>query len=237
MQESIIRLNENIHRHTGVLESTDFKHAANQHIIPITVDELVDAATEFPIAFVKNTSTGKFTLATIMGLKPDNNLYFGQSDTKANYIPRVVRLFPFALTSKQGANEWEVCLQQNSELLVENAGKRLFAESGDRSEYLQQKINLLTHHAEQQQVTDIFIDMLLEKQLLHAQTVKVALGNDDSVSFDGVYSVNIEVLDKLPDRDFLEMRINGALQIIYAHLHSLKQLNRLAHLTRQQLDT
>lgn len=236
MQNSLIPLNENTHRNTGILDNPGFAQLANQHLIPIAVDELVDAATEFPVMFVKNTATGKFTLVAIMGLKPESNLYCGKSDISANYIPRVAQLYPFALRTHQNGQETDVCLQQNAELVVENAGSRLFTESGNQSEYLQRIVKLLTRHAEQQHVTDMFIDMLLEKELLHEQTVKINLGNDDTVNIGGVYSVNTAALESLSDRDFLEVRKNGALQVIHAQLHSLKQLNRLVRLTRQQLD-
>lgn len=242
MTQTILPLNDKVHRTLCVKANNTFAQAREQHLIPITVDEVVDAATELPIVLVKNSSVGGFSLVAMMSLQAGKNLYCGEQEYPGIYAPRALRIYPLSLQGNPQSGQMEVCIQSNSPLLTEQSAnsntestsQALFDNNGNQSPYLQQQIKSLMQHAEQQEVTEAFINLLLEHELLHAQKVSVSLGKDNSISFDGIYMVDNAKLDALSDQIYLTLRKSGALQVIYAMQHSLKQLNRLARLTQQQ---
>lgn len=235
MSTSLIPLHDVNHRALKVKNNATFAQANKQHLIPIAVSEVVDAATEFPVVFVKNADTGEFTLVVLMGLAAQSNLYCGK-DYTANYAPLSLRLYPFALHLKEGTQQMEVCVRNDERLLSENTGNALFTEEGEQTEYLKQQTALLLQYDEQLQMTKAFTQLLLENDLLKAQSVKINIADAQAIQFDGIYTVDEEKLRAMPDDFWLSLRQSGALQVIHAHLASLKQLNRLARMTAKQAE-
>ena len=226
MTAQLFALNENTHRHLRIKRDRSFRHAASQHLVPIMVDEILDAAIEFPIVFVKNAQSGAFTLCAILGLKPQSNEYCGRDKFDAVYVPRVLRLYPFALRDSASGGQADVCLFEDDALLNQDHGEPLYSENGEASPFLESHITLLTNHHQQLQQTEAFSQMLLEQGLLHEQSIKINL-NGDPISFDGVYVPDQRQLDRLEPHKLTALRDNGALAILYAMQNSLKQLNRL----------
>lgn len=234
MNESFFPLNDVSHRTLRVKKNTHFAQAWEQHLIPITVDEVADAATEFPVVLVKNTHVGGFSLVTIMALQASTNLYCNNLESfKGVYAPRVLRIYPLMLKGSSDNDQMEVCIQNDSNLLSETDGQTLFDENGEQTLFLQQQIKQLMLHSEQQPITEAFIALLLEHELLHAQKVAISLGENNHISFDGIYTIDAAKLESLDDATYLKLRKTGALQVIYAMQQSLKQINRLARLTKQ----
>ena len=236
MNESFFPLNDVSHRTLCVKKNTHFAQAREQHLIPITVDEVADAATEFPVVLVKNSNIGGFTLVTIMALQASTNLYCNSNNLetfKGVYAPRVLRIYPLSLKGSSDSDQMEVCIQNDSSLLSETDGQPLFDEKGEQTLFLQQQIKQLMLHSEQQPITEAFITLLLEHELLHAQKVAISLGENNNISFDGIYTIDTAKLESLDDATYLKLRKTGALQVIYAMQQSLKQINRLARLTKQ----
>ena len=226
MTASLFALNENTHRHLRIKRDRTFRHAASQHLVPIMVDEVLDAGIEFPIVFVKNAQTGSFTLCAILGLKAHSNEYCGRDKFDAVYVPRVLRLYPFALRDDGATGHAEVCLFEDPAVVNEQEGEALYSANGDASSFLQSHVTLLTNHHQQLQQTEAFSQMLLEQGLLHEQSIKINL-NGEAISFDGVYVPDQRQLDKLESHKLAALRDNGSLAILYAMQNSLKQLNRL----------
>jgi len=246
--ESLIPLNDKIHRDLRIKPSVLFEHANDQHIIPLMVDEVIDAATEFPVVFVKDTALGDFTLVAMMALEGGNNLYCGRlgglgsfsANYCGNYVPLVLRLYPFSLvhTNAQGETDniapsgrMEVCIHNDSNVISTTSGEALFTETGEQTLFLQQQTQLLLKHQEQQQLTQAFITLLLTNNLLQVQKVDVQISSTKKYSLKGIYSIDQTALDKMSVDTWTGLRDSGALQVVYAQIASLKQLNRLARLT------
>jgi len=232
MKNILISLNNVTHRTLCIKPNKAYAHASKQHLVPIMVDEIIDAATEYPVVWVKHAMTGEFTLVAIMALKPQTNLYCGDNARLSNYFPRAIKLYPFVIYGSTQNEQMEVCVQDDEELVSEQQGNRLFEENGDQTAFLKQKVAMLSHHSQQQEVTNAFVKLLLEHDLVHAQKVDINLSDEDNFSFDGIYTIDVKKLHSLAPDIFVSLRSNGALQVIYAHLNSLKQLNRLTHITR-----
>ena len=84
---NIVPLNHQQHATLKVQDNRDFTRFKDQHLIPVTAHDFIPLASEFPIVFVKNTETGGFTAAAMMGIKPNINLYCQTPEWPATVVP------------------------------------------------------------------------------------------------------------------------------------------------------
>ena len=226
MANALHTLSENEHKDHKVSIDRQFNHAAEQHLIPIMADEILDATLEFPLVVVKNSETGAFTLCAIQGLKPETNLYCGKENYTAIYVPRALRLYPFALRENAQTQQLEICFIDDPARVGTEYGEALFDVEGNKTQFLEQHVKLLTSHTEMAGQTMQFINLLEHYELLHAQAININTGGEE-ISFDGIYIINQQKLNGLAPDVLAKLRDNGALALIYALQQSLKQINRL----------
>ncbi len=225
----ITPLNTTEHAGISIIESNDYSRFSNEHLIPVVAQEFVSIATEFPIVFVKNTETGRFTPVAMMGLKNRINLYCHDSSWRANVTPLGFSNAPLSLmkTSEQ-SDEVMVCIDQSSHLVVDAGGHRLFNDDKEQSDYLKARTQALLDIASFNQQTASICQLFTSLKLLEPKLLSVKLiQNEQAINIDGVYVVDEKRLNELSDEDFLSLKNKGVLPLIYAHLLSLKQLSRL----------
>ncbi|WP_108944264.1 SapC family protein [Shewanella halifaxensis] len=228
---NIVPLNFEHHLQMRVIESKDFTRFASQHLIPVVFHEFHHLASEFPLVFVKNTETGQFIPVAMMGIKPDINLYCQNSNWPASVYPRGFNNAPFSLVkpSKDEDNVL-VCIDTESLLVSadDDSGHRLFNDDNQQSEFLKKRTEALLEVAAFTEQTTNICQLLASKNLFTAKQLTVKLlKNEQPINIDGVYVIDEQVLNQLEDEDFLSLKRNGLLPLIYAHLVSLQQIGRL----------
>ncbi|NCP65818.1 MAG: SapC family protein [Paraglaciecola sp.] len=228
MSKQIVPVNSNLHQTVRVLRDPTFNQAKDAQLVPVVVQEVMDCAIEYPVVLVKNAHSGQFVLVAMMGLKSGENLYCGEVKFDGHYVPQVLRHYPFVLQATPNSEHMLLSIDEHSPLVNQQEGEHLFDSAGEQSPFLVNKAKALQLHHEQQQITESFVALLLQYQLLSQQQLTIQLGAGQPTILDGVYLVDQKRLDELSEAEYLALRKNGALAIIHAHLLSLKQLNRLA---------
>ncbi|QYJ88983.1 SapC family protein [Shewanella halotolerans] len=225
----IVPLSTEKHLNIKLTHSNDFSRFNKEHLIPVLAREIPSLAAEFPIVFVKNGETGQFIPVAIMGIEPEVNLYCQSNQWDAPISPIGFSNAPLSIarTSEEGDNVI-VCIDEESPMVSEDAGNRLFTDEGERSEYLTARTNALLDVAAMHQQTQAVCQYLADKNLLVSQQLTIKLErSEQKININGVYLIDDKVLNELSDEDFLELRKKGLLPIIYAHRASLNQLSRL----------
>ncbi|GAA4872881.1 SapC family protein [Ferrimonas pelagia] len=221
------------HANTRIKADPGFQHVKDQHIAPVVAHEFVQAATEYPIVFVKNGENEQFQAVVMLGLKPEENLFCGDK-WQGIYIPAAIGHYPLMLVpDAKNEGQMIVAVKEDSELLSETEGNQLYTEQGEPTEYFEMRKQKLGQYVEASQFTHHFVAHLAELGLLHTQTLTVRF-NEQSVNLNGVYMVDEKKLNELDDDKFADLRKRGLLGPIYAHLTSLQQINRLAHMKAQK---
>jgi hypothetical protein len=219
------------HQNLRINVDRNYGHVNSQNMTPLLASEFLQASTNFPIVFVKQQETGKFKSVGVLGLNTGENLVFCDNKVHSNYIPVNVRRYPFAAGGKNAdESEMVLCIDENSALLNENEGIQIFDESGKPSEATQQVTNLLTDILAKDAATDIFIEFLVEHDLLQPAEITFQLGEEGDRQINGLYKVNEEVLNELSDEEALTLYKRKYFAAIYAHLASLSQFKRLLQL-------
>ena len=112
-------------------------------------------------------------------------------------------------------------------LNVQGQGNALVNADGKPSDYIISKQKQLQSLAEQEVVSEQFVERLSELGLLTEQGFKFDLGDGNRKQISGLFSVDRDLLNTLSDEDMLLMQKNGMLEAIYSHLISLGQFQRL----------
>jgi len=192
-------LNNKQHANLKIQHTNDVSRFKNQHLIPITVQDFIPLSTEFPIVFVKNEDTGQFTSVAVMGIRSGINLYCQDVEWTCAVAPVGFHNAPLSLVkTSDNSDEVTVCFDEKSSFISTDSGEALFDEQGLQTEFL-------------------------NKKKLNVKLAREA----EPMLLSGIYLINEKVLNALPIQEFEELRSQGLLPLIYAHLASLHQITRL----------
>jgi hypothetical protein len=226
-------LNPELHGKLGVKRlDTPFKFAKAGHAIPLTVGEFPLAAVSGPIIFVGDE---KLPLA-VMGLNAGDNMFVQDNGMfePGVYVPAYVRRYPFVFANDDANQQMVLCVDRDADFIVEG-GDLPFFENGEPSEYTKACMEFCNNFEMERQRTVSFVQLLKDLDLFELKTATFTPPTPEGQQVEPqkiaeYYGVSEEKLNKLPTEKFLELRDNGALAQIYAHLLSLVGWDRLISL-------
>jgi hypothetical protein len=166
--------------------------------------EFRDIQSCYPILFTKDSNTGGFFAAALMGFEADQNLFLQDNGWDAAYIPAVVQRQPFLIATRgEGDNEPPVVsLDLDHPRVSQDEGEALFDVEGNSTEFLNKKIALLDKLHRGLQHSSGFIDTLLQHELLEQITLDIAFNDGSKKSVQGFYSIAEERLYQLKGEVF-----------------------------------
>ncbi|MBL4580880.1 MAG: SapC family protein [Gammaproteobacteria bacterium] len=229
---SPVALQNDKHRKLKITESGDYARYKDHHLIPIITQDFFTLGSEFPVVFVKDSSGEQFVPVAIMGLREGQNLYCQNGEWKAQVVPIRFSNAPFSIVRVDAeSDQLAVLIDEESSMLSETEGTPLFKENGEKSEYLENKVESLIKTAEQTVQTEGICKIFKDKDLLVTQQLQLQHRADSPrYNIDGVYTIDEKKLNALSDEDFLDLRKQGMIPLIYAHLSSLQQLRRISEM-------
>jgi len=225
-------LTPELHGKLGVIRKDGpFGFAAVGHAVPLTVGEFQLAAVTGPIIFVGDD---KLPIA-VMGLNSGENMFVRPDGMfePGVYIPAYIRRYPFVFATDNSAGQMVLCIDRAADFIVEGGGDMAFFEAnGEPSEYTKNCIEFCNSFEVERQRTSGFVQLLKDLDLFEPKVANFTPMNPDGTpgtptKIADYFGVSEEKLAKLPADKLLELRDNGALQQIYAHLLSLVGWDRL----------
>ncbi len=200
-----------------------FAFMSGAHFIPITVAEFAPGGLNFPIIFMGDTKLP----AAVMGLNPGENLFVDPEGAVPVdvYVPAFVRRWPFVLAQGQGSDQLVVCIDREAEVISEEPDAPFF-ENGEISTFTKTAIQFCENFETERQRTEAFVALLTKHDLFELKTANFTPRNADGSAGEtqqiaDYFGVSDTKLRALPAADLAQLRDNGALQQIYAHLMSL----------------
>jgi hypothetical protein len=210
-----------------------FLFAKKTNAVPVAVTEFNLAGLRMPIIF----SGDDYLPLAVMGVRPDENLFVkddGYFDVDV-YVPAFIRRYPFVLARETGTERMIVCIDRSAEAVAENGETPLFV-NGEPSEFTKQAIGFCTDYETETQKTVNFLsemkrlDLFEVKQATFAPAPVVVTGPPpEPVLLAEFFAISEEKLNALPAEELMTLRETGALHQIYAHLSSLQNWQKLAH--------
>jgi len=224
-------LDINRHGKLGMM-ATDrpFRFAAKQHFIPLHAGEFGPAAVNYPIIFA---GTDYAPLA-VMGLSAGENMFIAEDGyyRPGAYIPSFIRRYPFVGARDDQAKRTIVCIDRGSDLWVEDKADVMLFENGEASQFTKNCIEFCSQFDTDRAASELFVKILQDLDLFETRQATYTprlennvLGEQQLVA--EFFAVSETKLKDLPNDKFLELKDNGALPLIYAHMTSLFGWERL----------
>jgi SapC len=194
--------------------------------VPVVLAELGKLLPAIPIGFLQAGES--FQLVAITALLPDSNFWVAPDGRwLGEYIPAVLRTYPFGLVTPEGRSEAILCVDESSALVVEKGKEEgessFFDESGAPSQPINDILNFLSTIEQNRVATAIAVDALRSAGLIQPWALST-LHEGKSVAVSGLFRVDEVALNALDAGLLGALRNTGALVLAYAQIFSLGQV-------------
>jgi len=228
-------LTPEIHANMGI-RAVSAPHAfvAETNVIPLTVAEFPAASLSYPIVFIGES----FMPVAAMGLSSGQNVFVAADGTfKADaYLPAFARRYPFVFANDEQQQRMILCVDMEAPMLARTNPDVPFFENGQASAYVENAMQFCSDFENERRRTESFVGLLRELNLLapretlyRPQNPDGSVGEPQKIA--EYFAVDDKALNALPADKFAELRDNGALTHIYAHLNSLLAWDKLIAMT------
>jgi hypothetical protein len=201
---------------------------ANQHAIPLTIDEFALAQRHFPIVF--SAGDAPIPLA-LMGLNEGVNVFVdGEGKLTENvYVPAYIRRYPFLLARlRPDSEELSLCFDPDGEAVGEYEDGRALFEDGKPSETTQEILKFNEQFEQAGARSGQFMKELTDNELLIDGEVAIQPNDSDKpFIYRGFKMVSEEKLRELRGDQLRKMVQSGLLPLVYAHLFSLSLMREI----------
>jgi len=219
------------HGNLGLIKSDKpFSFVAKQHFVPLHVGEFGPASINYPIIFA---GEARAPLA-VVGMTAGENLFVGEDGgyRPGVYVPAFIRRYPFVGALDEVAQKMVVCIDRASSLWIEGGGDVPLFENGQPTEFTKSCIDFCGQFDVDRRQTELFVKMLTDLDLFETRQTTFTPRTPDGVAGEPqlvaeFFGVSEDRLKALPTEKLLELRDNGGLGQIYAHLISLFCWDRL----------
>ncbi|MGA1933749.1 SapC family protein [Arcobacter sp. YIC-464] len=226
MFKKIVPITLNNHKDVKVKQIDNFNFVSDIHLASVMVHEFSRAAATYPIVFLEDKANDKFRPVVMLGLEAGENLFVQEGKWKASYIPAIVRRYPFALSKTGDEDRYVICIDEDSEFVNKEEGQAIFKEDGTADEVMDRVKKYLTELQQMDMFTDKFCEDMKSENMFTPLNMKVRVG-DEIKNVGGAYVINEERFNDLNNEKFIALREKKYIPIIYSHLSSLAQIERL----------
>lgn len=224
--EKPVLLDRDKHRRRRVLPAHSFAFVQKVNSLYLAAAEFAEASRDYAIVFMRGPQQDIVPVA-MLGLRARENLFVnGQAQWTGNYIPAIVRRYPFVLAQLPG-QAMGVCIDEAYEGWSDDKGEPLFDAEGGNTPFLQNALDFLTRYQQEHQRTEEFCKRLEQAGLLTEMNAKADLTDGRSFTLSGVLVVDEKKLLALPDSVALSLFRSGELHLISLHLASLSNMKKL----------
>jgi hypothetical protein len=225
--ENAVPLTPQLHGDLSLEKRSDFDYAGHSNSVPLVAPEFAAAAAEYPIVF---SGTGSAAMpVVILGVRSDENFYLDNNNQwTASYIPAFVRRYPFVFAQQQDSDRFTLCIDESYHgWNRESRGDRLFEANGEGTRFLNRVVEFVQEYQRDYLRTQALCRRLEELELLTPMAARFNLPSGDKAQLTGFKAIDREKVAALPGDTLAEMAKSGELELIYIHLYSMRNLQRI----------
>jgi hypothetical protein len=235
-------INQNLHVQPVALDSvphrelklalpvTDWSVGKKLNALFVAAAEFGDVCREYPIVFVRAgkepDGTDSIAPIAVMGLTQEQNLFLHDGAWRAQYMPAVLRLYPFCI-GRIDAERFAICVDMSWSGVGQPEGERLFDADGKQTELLvavQKQMETLEGEIQR---TRLVCKRLQELDLLRDMRFDATLPDGRQHSVDGFKTVDENKMQGLSDAVIGDLHRTGVLGLIHLHWVSMGNMRRL----------
>lgn len=228
-------LNPEAHGSMGI-SAIPAPHAfvAETNVVPLTVAEFPAASLSYPIVFIGEN----YMPVAAMGLSSGQNVFVSPEGTfkPDSYLPAFARRYPFVFANDEQQERMILCVDTQAPMVKTANPDVPFFENGKATQYVENAMQFCSDFENERRRTESFVSLLRELNLLAPRETLYRPQNNDGTPGEPqkiaeYFAVDDKVLNELSGEKLVELRDNGALTHIYAHLNSLLAWDKLIALT------
>ena len=224
---NIVKLDREAHGALRVDNAVSARYGDNQRFVPVLIREFPFLTAQYPVLVGKNSETGALYCGTVLGFDDGENLFLADHGAQTAYRPLHLRRLPFYAAGTDLAIDLD-----HPRLGAE--GRSLFDADGKPSDYLETIAAIFRELHDGTEETQAFLARLVELKLIEPVEFDLAFDDGNRRQVTGLYTVDQEALQALPDADALDLFRRGWLQAAYLLSASLKQIPLLAQRKNRQ---
>ena len=226
--QDLVPLNSRDHADFRSRNTDRAKWLANQHAVPLTVEEFPQAQRHYPIVF--SVGDNPVPLA-LMGLNENVNVFVDEDGqvTEAVYLPAYARRYPFLLAKlAPEAEELSLCFDPTSDLIGKFDEGNVLFENGEASEITKGLLGFCEQFEQAGLRTAAFVEELKKHDLLMDGEVGIQQeGIEQPFIYRGFQMVNQEKLREVRGDVLRGWNQSGLLPLVFAHLFSLELVREI----------
>jgi hypothetical protein len=218
----IVPLSKDTHRSLTVDARASAAYGDNKRFTHVVAKEFPLLVVHYPILLAKDAETGEFYCGAMLGFDEGENLFLEEWRELEFYRPLGLQRVPFYA---QGP---DVAIDLDHPRVGVEGGTALFTELGQPTRYLQHIIWAFQDLSTGIEVTRSFIAALLQLKLIEPISLEAEFDDGTTRECAGLYTVNQEALNALPDQVVVDLFRLGYLRLMHFMIASLKQFPVLA---------
>jgi len=191
----------------------------------------------YPIVFREDGEDG-FIPVALLGFEQNENLFLSETGWDASYIPAMIRKEPF-LIGTQGDDDDPsrvLSIDMDSPRVNTEKGEALFGVLGEMTEFLESQANMLEVIFKGHQQNKLFVNALLEQDLLESVTLDITLKDRSRNSLLGFHTINEEKVQDLSAETLHLFSRNDMLMPLFMVLASMGNIQRLIDVKNARLE-
>lgn len=224
-------------KHAGLslAKNFGFKFTETVNAVPVNMVEMPQICHFYPIAFSPDDNA---TPVAILGLRDSENLFLDAEGTWDSnlYIPAYIRRYPFIFSEMPNTEQLTLCVDDTDEVVEKSDNQPFFDKDGAPSELSKNALEFCkSYHAAAQQTVE-FSKALAASGVLIEREAQINVAGNRRINFSGFNIIDEQKFSELDDKVILEWRAKGWLPMVYAHLFSGVQWQRLSRLLNARLE-
>ena len=198
-------------------------------LAPAFIAEFRSLACEYPIVLVKDTETGQFLCAVLLGLSTHHLSCFDEvGDWRVAYLPWSLKRQPFLIAYRADENGDLVpmlSIDAGHPMVGEKSGDHVFESDGTLTSMAEAKLTALRSINDSASRTAQFVERLIELELLTGLKVQGQTDSGNEIVVDDIYGIDEEALGLLSDSILVELHRTRYLEPIYLMVASLGRIS------------
>ena len=225
-----VALNAAQHRNLCIAPDKAGHAGANEHLIPVVLNEFAQLVIQYPIVISRHEPSGQLICSAMLGFEERENLFWEEGNWNSLYIPAQIERHPFYIGQQDEQQRQMICIDTQSPALThskDKQGARLFTDSGQPTPLMQQKQQLLAMLLEGEIATAQFLAELDRLSLITPIALDVSFCDNSSTKISGLFTIDEDRLAALPGDEIARLHQLGMLSPAYtmlashAHIYSL----------------
>lgn len=230
----IVPISKENHHDWSYVGLSNYNHCIKDFIVPILIAEIGKIAVTNPIVYLEKDKTlGLYSLQSVL---PEMNLMIDKKGSWINsYIPARYRSLPFVLANNsedKSNNEKILCFIDDLKCVAKSFDRestKIFDENNQLSEDMQRVFEFLKNIDQNEFVTQKALQSIQKMDILEDWQLSIKL-SDGEKKMTGLKRINIEKLKNLPTEKLHQLNQTGGLDISFASIFSLNNLENLRNL-------